>query len=149
MALGSPVEEDTYYTYTHRTDDPFLLTQSTETKTSVANPSAEQGHNTYLRQLWKHHLPAGDRLCLGQRNPNPKTYTTNYQYNSLGQLTQINGPRTDVSQITTYSILSKHFRSREQPGPAYGHCQCPGPEHSVFKLRCEWKRRNHHRPQWR
>jgi YD repeat-containing protein len=36
-ALGWPEERTTLYSYTHRTDDPFLLTQSTETKKSVVD----------------------------------------------------------------------------------------------------------------
>ena len=47
----------------------------------------------------------------------PKTYTTQYQYNTLGQLTQINGPRTDVSDITTleyYANTSDQGNSRGQ-----------------------------------
>ena len=31
-----------------------------------------------------------------------QTSTANYQYNTLGQLTRVNGPRTDVSDIITY-----------------------------------------------
>ncbi|HVP79882.1 MAG TPA: DUF6531 domain-containing protein, partial [Thermodesulfobacteriota bacterium] len=37
-AVGWPEQRITSYTYTHRTDDPFLLTQSTETVKSVVNP---------------------------------------------------------------------------------------------------------------
>ena len=40
-------------------------------------------------------------MCSSMEFPPQKTYTTQYQYNTLGQLTQINGPRTDVSDITT------------------------------------------------
>jgi len=51
----------------------------------------------------------------------PKTYTT-HTIQHLGQLTQINGPRTDVSDITTLEYYA-NTRIREQPGPAQGHCQ--------------------------
>jgi hypothetical protein len=37
-ALGWPEQRTTSYTYSHRTDDPFLLTQSTETVKSVVDP---------------------------------------------------------------------------------------------------------------
>jgi len=100
-ALGWPEQRITSYTYTHRTDDPFLLTQSTETIKSVVDPQQNkvittaydnQG-NILTRQ------EAGYVFISGV--PTQRTYTTQYQYNTLGQLTQINGPRTDVSDITT------------------------------------------------
>jgi len=36
-------------------------------------------------------------------SPAQRTYTTTYQYNAQDRLIQINGPRTDVSDITTYT----------------------------------------------
>ena len=100
-ALGWPEQRTTSYTYTHRTDDPFLLTQSTETVKSVVDPqqnkvitiSYDNQGNILSRQ------EAGYVFINGVATS--KTYTTQYQYNTLGQLTQINGPRTDVSDITT------------------------------------------------
>ena len=100
-ALGWPEQRTTSYTYTHRPEDPFLLTQSTETVKSVVDPQQNkvttiaydnQG-NILSRQ------ESGYVFINGVATP--KTYTTQYQYNTLGQLTQINGPRTDVSDITT------------------------------------------------
>jgi RHS repeat-associated protein len=49
--------------------------------------------------------------------PTQKTYTTQYQYNTLGQLVQINGPRTDVSDITTieyYDNIPREGNNRGQ-----------------------------------
>jgi RHS repeat-associated protein len=101
MSPPVPEQRTTSYTYTHRTDDPFLLTQSTETIKSVVDPQQNkvttiaydnQG-NILSRQ------EAGYVFINGVSTP--KTYTIQYQYNTLGQLTQINGPRTDVSDITT------------------------------------------------
>jgi len=99
--LGWPEQRTTSYTYTHRTDDPFLLTQSTETVKSVVDP--QQNKVTTIT-----YDTAGNALSRQESGyvfingtPTQKTYTTQYQYNSLGQLTQINGPRTDVSDITT------------------------------------------------
>ncbi len=100
-ALGWPEERTTYYSYTHRTDDPFLLTQSTETTKSVVDTQQNKvvtltydtAGNIRLRQ------EAGYVPIDG--TPTQRTYTTSYQYNSLGQLTQIDGPRTDVSDIAT------------------------------------------------
>jgi RHS repeat-associated protein len=101
-ALGWPEQRTTSYTYTHRTDDPFLLTQSTETKKSVANPQ----QNKVIIFTYDNYGNIASRQESGYVFINgvatPKTYTTTYQYNTLGQLTQIDGPRTDVSDITTY-----------------------------------------------
>jgi len=100
-ALNWPEQRTTSYTYVHRTDDPFLLTQSTETIKSVVDPqqnkittvSCDNQGNILSRQ------ESGYVFINGVATP--KTYTTQYQYNTLGQLTQINGPRTDVSDIAT------------------------------------------------
>jgi RHS repeat-associated protein len=100
-ALNWPEQRTTNYSYSHRTDDPFLLTQSTETIKSVVDTQQNKvitltydtAGNILSRQ------ETGYVLIYG--TPTQKTYTTQYQYNALGQLTQINGPRTDVSDITT------------------------------------------------
>jgi RHS repeat-associated protein len=100
-ALGWPEQRTTSYTYTHRTDDPFLLTQSTETVKSVVNPQ----QNKVITFTYDNYGNIASRQESGYVFINgvatAKTYTTAYQYNTLGQLTQINGPRTDVTDITT------------------------------------------------
>jgi RHS repeat-associated protein len=100
-ALALTEQRTINYSYTHRTDDPFLLTQSTETIKSVVdtrqNKVTTLTYDTYGNILSRQE--AGYALING--TPNKKTYTTSYQYNALGQLTQINGSRTDVSDIST------------------------------------------------
>jgi RHS repeat-associated protein len=100
-AVGKPEQRTTSYTYTHRTDDPFLLTQSTEAIKSVVDPQQNKVITTTYDNQGNivSRQEAGYVLINGV--PTPKNYTTSYQYNTLGQLTQINGPRTDVSDITT------------------------------------------------
>ncbi len=100
-AVGWSEERTTTYTYSHRTDDPFLLTQSTETIKSVVDTQQNKVITlTYdTAGIILSRQDAGYVLINGL--PTQKTYTTLYQYNALGQLTQINGPRTDVSDITT------------------------------------------------
>jgi len=101
-ALGWPEQRIASYAYTHRIDDPFLLTQSTETVKSVVDTQQNKvttftydtAGNTLSRQETGYVLIDG--------TPTQRTYTTSYQYNTFGQLTQINGPRTDVSDITTF-----------------------------------------------
>ena len=105
-ALNWPEQRTTSYTYTHRTNDPFLLTQSTETRKSVVDSQ----QNKVITLTYD---TAGNILSRQETGyvfingvPTPKTYTTQYQYNTLGQLTQINGPRTDVSDITIFEYYA-------------------------------------------
>ncbi len=101
-AQGLPGERTTSYTYTHRTDDPFLLTQSTETKASVVNPSQSKvitavydagGNITSKTETGYAYIDGTATLVSG---------ATSYEYNGSGQLTRIDDPRTDVSDITTF-----------------------------------------------
>jgi RHS repeat-associated protein len=106
-----PEQRTTSYTYTHRTDDPFLLTQSTETIKSVVDPQ----QNKVITTTYDNQGNVLSRQESGYVFINgvatSKTYTTQYQYNALGQLTQIDGPRTDVSDIT---ILEYYANTPDQ-----------------------------------
>jgi RHS repeat-associated protein len=101
-ALGWVEEQVTSYTYTHRTDDPFLLMEGTETKASVL----VTGQNRVTR--WNYDAQGNPisreetGYALVDNASTPKTYKTDYGYNSLGQLTSIDGPRTNVSDLTTF-----------------------------------------------
>jgi RHS repeat-associated protein len=99
-ALGWPEQRMTSYTYTHRTDDPFLLTQSTETIKSVVDPQQNKVITTTYDNQGNIVSRQESGYVFINGVPTPKNYTTTYQYNTFGQLTQINGPRTDVSDIT-------------------------------------------------
>jgi YD repeat-containing protein len=100
-ALNWPEQRTTSYTYTHRTDDPFLLTQSTETTKSVVDPQQNKVTTTTYDNQGNILSRQESGYVFINGTPTQKTYTTQYQYNSLGQPTQMNGPRTDVSDITT------------------------------------------------
>jgi RHS repeat-associated protein len=115
--LGKPEQRTTSYSYTHRTDDPFLLTQSTEIIKSVVDTQ----QNKVITTAYDNQGNILSRQESGYVFINgvatPKTYTIQYQYNTLGQLTQINGPRTDVSDITTieyYANTSGEGNNRGQ-----------------------------------
>jgi RHS repeat-associated protein len=105
-ALGWPEQRTTSYTYTHRTDDPFLLTQSTETVKSVVDPQQNKVITTVYDN--QGNIPSWQESGFVFINgvSTQKTYTTRYQYNALGQLTQIDGPRTDVLDITTFEYYA-------------------------------------------
>jgi RHS repeat-associated protein len=100
-ALGWPEERTTSHTYSHRTDDPFLLTQSTETVKSVVDPQQNKVTTTTYDNQGNIVSRQESGYVFINGVATAKTYTTQYQYNTLGQLTQIDGPRTDVSDITT------------------------------------------------
>ena len=105
-AVGKTEERTTTYAYTHRQNDPFLLDDKTETKVSVVS----SGHNKVVTLTYDTAGNVTSRQESGyvliNGTPTEKTYTTSYQYNSYGQLTQINGPRTDVSDIITFEYYA-------------------------------------------
>jgi RHS repeat-associated protein len=107
-AVGWPEQRITNYSYTHRTDDPFLLTQGTETIKSVVD--TQQNKVITLTYDTAGNITSRQEVgyVLINGTPTQKTYTTSYQYNSYGQLTQINGPRTDVSDITTLEYYANN-----------------------------------------
>ncbi len=116
-ALGWPEQRTTSYTYTHRTDDPFLLTQSTETVKSVVDPQQNKVTTTSYDNQGNIISRQESGYVFIDGVATPKTYTTTYQYNTLGQFTQIDGPRTDVSDITTieyYANTSDQGNNRGQ-----------------------------------
>jgi RHS repeat-associated protein len=101
-AVGWPDEQVTTYTYTHRADDPFLLTQSTVTTKSVANPSQNKVVTTAYDEYGNVQSRIEEGYVLVDGIPSFASHETQYQYNSFGQITRIDGPRTDVSDITTF-----------------------------------------------
>ena len=79
----------------------MLVRQRVETKASVvaSNQNRTSTSNYDANGNLTSQVETGYVLVNGI--PTQRTYTTSYQYNSYGQLTQIDGPRTDVSDITT------------------------------------------------
>jgi len=99
-AAGLTGERTTSYTYAHRSDDPFLLTQSTESKKSVVNPS----QNKVTTTVYDAYGNIASRSVSGYNGSGAATTAaTTYQYSSAGQVTRIDGPRTDVPDITTFT----------------------------------------------
>jgi RHS repeat-associated protein len=101
-AVGLTEQRVTTYSYTHDSNDPMLVRQRVETKASVvaSNQNRTSTSNYDASGNLTSQVETGD-VMVGE-TPTQRTYTTSYQYNSYGQLTQVNGPRTDVSDITTY-----------------------------------------------
>ena len=86
------IERTTNYTYNHRTADPFLLTRQHRDKNKCGKPRAEQDHHHRLRYRGNvlSRTETGYVVINGSA---VQSYTTQYQYNAQGQITQINGPR--------------------------------------------------------
>lgn len=92
-AVGTPEERTTEYTY-----HPVLNLVETIKKQSVSNPGKEKVTSfTYDA--------SGNMLTrteTGYSSTFAFSYTTTYTYNSNGQVTSIDGSRTDVSDVITY-----------------------------------------------
>jgi RHS repeat-associated protein len=93
-AKGSALERTTTYTY-HST---FNLVE-TITVESVANPG--QSKVTTFSYDTDGNLTT--KTVTGYSGTTQLQYTTTYGHNSYGQLTQVDGPRTDVSDVTSFS----------------------------------------------
>jgi YD repeat-containing protein len=107
-AQGKSEARITTYSYNHRGDDPFLLNYSTETKPSVVSGCPQNNVKAINYDTRGNIISRVESGCvLINGTPTPKTYTTEYEYdNGLlsgpGLLTKIDGPRADVSDITTF-----------------------------------------------
>jgi RHS repeat-associated protein len=93
-ASGTDLERTTTYTY-----HPTYNLVASITQESVANPG--QGKVTTFSYDTEGNLTT--RTLSGYVGPIQHQYTTTYDHNSFGQLTMVDGPRTDVSDITTYT----------------------------------------------
>ena len=115
-AVGFPEERTTSYAYTHRTNDPFLLTQSTETKPSVL----ASGQNKVITTSYDAYGKIASRTETGyvlvNGVPTQRTYTTGFHYNSLGQLIQINGPQNGCLRNYHLCILPERCRPGNNRG---------------------------------
>ncbi len=101
-ALGLPEERITKYLYTQDSSHPIWTAKIEETKSSVLVPKK----NTTLT----HKYDLDGNLSFTEKTgytvlngkPTLKTYRTSYTYNSLGQPIKVNGPRSDIPDITKY-----------------------------------------------
>jgi len=97
-APGTSIEKAVTYTY-----DPNFSKVLTETVKSVVDPAQNKViTNTYDTN--GNLLTTTETGLLG--NATTFSYTTTFTYDSNGRIKTIDGPRTDVSDITTYSYDS-------------------------------------------
>ncbi len=118
-AYGLAEERETTYAYTHRTDDPFLLTERSETKPSVVSTGQSKVITTAYDTAGNVSSVTVTGYVLVDGSPVQRTYTTSYQYNALGQLAEINGPRTDVTDTTTLAYYANTAEEGNNRGRLY------------------------------
>ena len=108
-ASGTDLERTTTYTY-----HPTYNLVETITVESVANPPEDKV------TTFSYNPSNGDlmtKTVRGYIGTTQYEYTTTYGHNSFGQLTMVDGPRTDVNDITTYTYdeLTGDLLSMTQP----------------------------------
>ena len=94
-AAGTPQARTTSYTY--YSPDIDLITQ-------VSEPSVYASGTRETLTTYDSHLnPIAVTLNGFKPDGTPLSRTTHYTYNNRGQVIQIDGPRTDVSDMTTFT----------------------------------------------
>ena len=115
-AVGWPTERTTRYSYSHHPANPLLVTQKVETSPSVVTPGENKvSLHTYDDQGNLISTEETGYVLVGGV-PTQKTYTTEYEYNTLGQLILIDGPRTDVSDSTNFEYYANITAEGENQG---------------------------------
>jgi len=109
-AQGASIEKTTTYTY-----DPVFSKVLTETVASVVNPAENRVTTNIYDSSTGNLLTTTETGLLGDGSS--YSYTTTYTYDSTGRVKTIDGPRTDVSDVTTYYYdpLSGYLNGVSQP----------------------------------
>ncbi len=94
-AQGSSIEKTTTYTY-----HPVFNGVLTETVASVVNPAQNRVITNIYDETNGNLLTTIETGLLGDGTP--YSYTTTYTYGASGKLASIDGPRTDVQDVTSY-----------------------------------------------
>ena len=94
-AQGSTIEKTTTWT-----DHPTFGKVATETVKSVVNPAQNKVITNTYHETTGNLLTTTETGLLGDGSP--YSYTSAYTYDSNGRMTSIDGPRTDVQDVTTY-----------------------------------------------
>jgi len=92
-AVGTPLERETTYTYT---TDNQVATITTE---SVVDPNQQH----VISHEYDAYGNLTGRTKSGLDNNGAISRTFSYTYDSLGRISSIDGPRTDVNDVTTFT----------------------------------------------
>jgi RHS repeat-associated protein len=91
-AVGTPEERTTSYQY---------LSPTLSLPTLIQSPSVFIAHQKQTSTIYQNNNPVTITQSGYRPDGAPISRTVSMQYNSAGQVTQIDGPRTDVLDITT------------------------------------------------
>ena len=94
-AKGTALERRTTYTYHSRFNKVLIRTEAS-VDTAGENKSITYTYDDANGNLLR-------EMVTGYSNGMPFTLETNYQYNSHGQVTQIDSPRNDTNDVTAYT----------------------------------------------
>lgn len=109
-AQGTSIEKTTTWPY-----DPTYSKVLTETVQSVVDPAQNKVITNTYDSNTGNLLTVNEAGLLGDGTP--YSYTTSYELDSNGRITSIDGPRTDVNDVTTftYDSTTGFFTSITQP----------------------------------
>jgi YD repeat-containing protein len=94
-AVGTPRQRTTTFMY-HPTFS-FLTSSSIPSVGACSNP------NRVETTLYDATGDPNQRQIIGCNGPTPFSYTTSFLYDGRGRLLSVDGPRTDVTDVTTYA----------------------------------------------
>ena len=96
-AFGTPLASTTTTTY-----DPATNRVATVSKPSVASP----GQQTVTRMTYDEHGNLLSQQQSGFSEANPIGSTTRYTYTNSGQIATVDGPRSDVNDVTSFTYYA-------------------------------------------
>lgn len=101
-AFGTP-EQRTIDTVWHSSNKPASITRP--------RSITEFTYGAYERLMQRTEIDTVTGICATDNTQPECRRTTSYTYNSLSQVLTIDGPRTDVTDVTTYTYDASHNRN--------------------------------------
>jgi RHS repeat-associated protein len=111
-AVGWDTERKTRYSYSFDEVEPLLVRKRVEVLESVVSPGDEKTTTWVYDGAGQLITREETGYTLVNGVPTLETHKTEYHYTDCGQLDWIDGPRTDVSDITVF----EHYENTEEAG---------------------------------